>query len=121
MDMAQRSELGRALQTFSVHRAGGERALVTAIIGYAARDALDGDAAAAAWFLSNGYRWYLDLLGLPPEWLPVGLDRAGLVERAAGRVEGAGRRSTWPAGSQIVTDCHRIELWRVEATPRPMN
>ena len=95
MDMAQRSELGRALQTFSVNRARGERALLIAIIGYAARDALDGDAGAAAWLLSDGYRFYLDLLELPPEWLPAGLDRgglAGLVERAAGRVQSAASR-----------------------------
>jgi hypothetical protein len=64
---------------------------VAAIIGYAARDALDGDAGAAAWFQSADYRWYLDLLGLPPEWLPV-----GLVEAAASRVW----RATSPASGQ---------------------
>ena len=76
------------MQSFGAGRPNGERALVVAIIGYAARDAADGDAGAAAWFLSAGYRWYLELLGLPPEWLPEGLDRAalaGMVEAAASR------------------------------------
>ena len=77
------------MQSFGAGRPNGARALVTAIIGYAARDALDGDTGAARWFLSDGYRFYLDLLGLPPEWLPAGLDLAGHVERAAGRVEAA--------------------------------
>ena len=88
MGMARRSELGRALQTYAAGKATGERALVAAVIGYAARDALDGDAAAAAWFLSDGYHWYLGLLGLPADWLPKGLDRAtlaGMVEAVAGR------------------------------------
>lgn len=78
----------RAMQSFGAGRPNGERALVVAIIGYAARDAADGDAGAARWFLSDGYRWYLELLGLPPEWLPAGLDGAalaGMVEAAASR------------------------------------
>ena len=76
--------------------------------GYAARDAADGDAGAAAWFLSAGYRWYLELLGLPPEWLPAGVTRAdlaGMVEAAASRrarATSSGRRSTWAAMSQNV-------------------
>ena len=44
------------MQSFGAGRPNGERALVVAIIGYAARDAADGDAGAAAWFLSAGYR-----------------------------------------------------------------
>ena len=47
------------MQSFGAGRPNGERALVVAVIGYAARDALDGDAGAAAWFLSKGYQWYL--------------------------------------------------------------
>ena len=76
------------MQSFGAGRPNGERALVVAIIGYTARDAADGDAAAARWFLSADYRWYLSLLGLPPEWLPAGLDGvalAGMVEAAASR------------------------------------
>lgn len=97
MGMA-RSTMARALQTFSVNNPTGERALVAAVIGYAARDALDGDAGAAAWLLSDGYRFYLELLGLPPEWLPAGLARlalVGMVEAAASRAARAtssGRR-----------------------------
>lgn len=97
MSMA-RNQIGRALQSFSVNGPTGERALVAAIIGYAARDALDGDAGAAAWLLSDGYRFYLELLGLPPEWLPAGLARpalVGMVEAAASRAARAtssGRR-----------------------------
>ena len=82
------TELRRAMQSFGAGRPNGERALVVAIIGYTARDAADGDAAAARWFLSADYRWYLSLLGLPPEWLPAGVTRAdlaGLVEAAASR------------------------------------
>ena len=91
------TELRRAMQSFGAGRPNGERALVVAIIGYAARDAADGDAGAARWFLSDGYRWYLELLGLPPEWLPAGLDGAalaGMVEAAASR-----RARLSPAGA----------------------
>ena len=95
MGMARRSELGRALQTYAAGKATGERALVAAVIGYAARDALDGDAAAAAWFLSDGYHWYLGLLGLPLDWLPKGLDRANL----AGMVGAAASRARRSAGA----------------------
>ena len=73
------------MQSFGAGRPNGERALVVAIIGYTARDAADGDAAAARWFLSADYRWYLSLLGLPPEWLPAGVTRADLAEAAASR------------------------------------
>ena len=86
------TELRRAMQSFGAGRPNGERALVVAIIGYTARDAADGDAAAARWFLSADYRWYLSLLGLPPEWLPAGVTRAdlaGLVEAAASRARRA--------------------------------
>lgn len=92
------TELRRAMQSFGAGRPNGERALVVAIIGYTARDAADGDAAAARWFLSADYRWYLSLLGLPPEWLPAGLARpalVGMVEAAASRAARAtssGRR-----------------------------
>ena len=58
--MAQ-NDLRRAMQSFGAGRPNGERALVVAIIGYTARDAADGDAAAARWFLSADYRWYLSL------------------------------------------------------------
>ncbi len=110
MDM-RRSTLGRALQTFAVGKATGERALIVAIIGYAARDALDGDVGAAAWLLSDGYRWYLELLGLPAEWLPEDLDRAqlaGMVERAAagaGQLRASTRR-TRSAPSAASTGTH---------------
>ena len=96
MSMA-RNRIGRALQSFSARGPTGERALVAAVIGYAARDALDGDAGAAAWLLSDGYRWYVELLGLPPEWLPAGVTRAdlaGMVETAASR-----RARLSPAGA----------------------
>ncbi len=79
------TELQRAIQSFGAGRPQGERALVVAVIGHAARDAVEGDAGAAAWLLSDSYRFYLELLGLPPEWLPKGLDRADLVEAAASR------------------------------------
>ncbi len=90
-----RNQIGRALQSFSVNGPKGERALVAAVIGYAARDALDGDAGAAAWLLSDGYRFYLELLGLPPEWLPAGVTRADL----AGQVEAAASRRSARATS----------------------
>ena len=82
------TELQRAIQSFGAGRPQGERALVVAVIGHAARDAVEGDAGAAAWLLSDSYRFYLELLELPPEWLPKGLDRAalaGMVEAAASR------------------------------------
>ena len=103
--MAQ-NDLRRAMQSFGAGRPNGERALVVAIIGYAARDAADGDAGAAAWLLSAGYRWYLSLLGLPPEWLPAGLDGAalaGLVEAAASRRSARLYSKRAGAMSQIVT------------------
>ena len=109
------TELRRAMQSFGAGRPNGERALVVAIIGYAARDAADGDAAAARWFLSDGYRWYLELLGLPPEWLPEGLDGAAASRRpratsagaatpsGPGPGRGARRSSRAAPMSQIVT------------------
>jgi len=77
------------MQSFGAGRPNGERALVVAIIGYAARDAAGGDAGAARWFLSDGYRWYLSLLGLPPEWLPEGLDGAAASTRPRATSAGA--------------------------------
>ena len=99
MTMARRSTIGRAMQTYAASGATGPRALVVAIIGYAARDALDGDVAAARFLLSPGYRRYLELAGLPPDWLPAGVTRADLaelVEAAAARVglaTSSGRRA----------------------------
>lgn len=81
------------MQSFGAGRPNGERALVVAIIGYTARDAADGDAAAARWFLSADYRWYLSLLGLPPEWLPAGVTRADLAELVEARATSSGRRA----------------------------
>ena len=87
------------MQSFGAGRPNGERALVVAIIGYAARDAADGDAGAARFLLSPDYRRYLELAGLPPEWLPAGVTRAdlaGLVEAAASRrarATSSGRRA----------------------------
>ena len=93
------------MQSFGAGRPNGERALVVAIIGDAARDAADGDAAAAAWFLSDRYRWYLSLLGLPSEWLPTGLDGgrlAGMVEGAA--VAGGGCSTVEPTRAGNVSE-----------------
>lgn len=116
------------MQSFGAGRPNGERALVVAIIGYTARDAADGDAAAARWFLSADYRWYLSLLGLPPEWLPAGVTRADLasqVEAAASRRparllqagRGQGAALDGRAGPR---PCLRLSqddtLWRVEHT-----
>lgn len=89
------------MQSFGAGRPRGERALVVAIIGYAARDAAAGDVGAAGWLLSEGYRWYLGLLGLPPEWLPEGLDRAdlaGMVEAAASRPRRLSAGAATPSG-----------------------
>ena len=93
MTMARRSTVGRAMQTYAASGATGPRALVVAIIGYAARDALDGDAAAARFLLSPGYRRYLELAGLPPDWLPAGVTRADLAELVEARATSSGRRA----------------------------
>lgn len=80
-----RSPIRRAIQTFQGQGPEGPRALVTAIIGRAAADLADGDAGAAAFFLSEDYRHYLGLIGLPADYLPAGVTRADLLKLAAGR------------------------------------
>ena len=84
----RRSTLGRAFQTFQGRGPTGPRALVTAVIGQAATDLDQGDPAAAGFFLSGHYRHYLELIGLPADYLPAGVDAADLaawVEAAASR------------------------------------
>ncbi len=101
----RRSTLGRAFQTFQGRGPTGPRALVTAVIGRAALDLAAGDAAAAAWFLSDDYRHLMESLGLSPDWLPVGVTRADLLKLTERRPP---RRSRRPrAGhtmSHIATD-----------------
>ena len=75
----RRSTLGRAFQTFQGRGPTGPRALVTAVIGQAVLDLAAGDVAAAAYFLSDGYRTYLELIGLPPDYLPAGVEAADLA------------------------------------------
>jgi hypothetical protein len=84
----RRSTLGRAFQTFQGRGPAGPRALVIAVIGRAALDLDQGDPAAAGFFLSEDYRRYLELIGLPADYLPTGVDAADLrarVEAAASR------------------------------------
>ena len=101
-----RSDLGRALQLFAASGATGERALLVAIVARAAEDAADGDVGAAAYLLGDTYKWHLELIGLPSDYLPAGLTRTGLtrllVDAAAGPARSAAaRRATSPAAVAI--------------------
>jgi hypothetical protein len=78
----RRSSIGRAFQTFQGQKAAGPRALVIAVIGRAALDLDQGDPAAAGFFLSEDYRRYLELIGLPADYLPAGVDAADLLKLA---------------------------------------
>ena len=92
----RRSPLGRAFQTFAGQGPAGPRALLVAVIGRAALDLAAGDVAAARYFLSDHYRRHVELIGLPADYLPVGVkaaDLATLVEAAGARA----RRATSPA------------------------
>lgn len=109
----RRSDLGRAFQTFAGQGPAGPRALLVAVIGRAALDLAAGDVAAAVYFLSNDYRRHVELIGLPADYLPVGVeaaDLAALVEAsgARARATATGQPSRGPARprrkmSQIAT------------------
>ena len=66
----------RALQMPS--RMAGARGLLVAIITLAAKDALYSKrhrAGALAYFQSEQYQQHLIMLGLDPDWLPMGIER----------------------------------------------
>ena len=48
----------------------GPAALLTAVIHQALVDYHKGDETAAEYFSSSAYHQHLDMLGLPPTWLP---------------------------------------------------
>ena len=58
----------------------GPRGLIVAIIAHAARDALNASTpsrdkrSAINYFQSDEYQHHLQLLELPPEWMPEGVD-----------------------------------------------
>lgn len=98
----RRSTLGRAFQTYHTQGAAGPRALLAAVIARAALDLADGDPAAAGFFLSKDYRHYLELIGLPGDYLPDGVTHTelrALVEAAALK-----RRRVCRNMSQLVTE-----------------
>ena len=63
----------------------GPRALVVAILARAALDLADDDPAAALFFLSKDYWHYLELVGLPADFLPAGVTHAELMALAGSR------------------------------------
>ena len=84
----KKSDISRAFQIFQGQRGRGPRALFVAVMGAAAVDLAHGDPGAAHYFLSDTYRHHLELVGLPAEYLPDGVNRAdllALVERPASR------------------------------------
>lgn len=74
-----RSVFSRAFQTFQGQRPTGPRALISAVIAVAAADLAKGDRAAALYFQSDRYAHHLELVGLPADYLPVGVTRAGIA------------------------------------------
>lgn len=102
-----RSELRRAIQLFAGSGAIGGRALLVAIIAHAADDAAGGDVGAAAYLLGDTYHWHLELIGLPADYLPAGLTRAGLAglleaaQAAASQKGRRSRRATSPAAAAM--------------------
>lgn len=52
----------------------GEKALIAMIISQAYQDLIHGDIFAAAYFASKYYLHHLEILGLPPSWLPEGVE-----------------------------------------------
>lgn len=101
----RRSTLGRAFATFQGQGPTGPRALLSAVIARAALDVAAGDVAAAVYFLSNDYRRHVELIGLPADYLPAGVeaaDLAALVEAGGPQIRANMR--TCRNMSQIATD-----------------
>ncbi len=97
----QRSPLERAFQTFQGQGPTGPRALLAAVIGRAVLDLADGDKGAALYFLSADYRRHVELIGLPADYLPVGVDAADLAALVGAPTS---RRRQCRNMSQIATD-----------------